>query len=168
MYSYRFSVFTATYNRGEKIRKVYKNLLNQTFKDFEWCIVNDGSTDITDTIIKQIIKESPFPIQYVFKENGGKHTAWREATKIFKGRYIVGADDDDIILPNALELYDKHWKILEKDCNYNSFWEIRSRVKREDGVIFTPQLPLPWFDSDYNEVNYKLRLMDWKCRHVGK
>lgn len=168
-YSYRFSIFTATYNRGEKLYQVYQNLLNQTFKDFEWVIINDGSSDNTDEIVKQIIQKSPFQIQYLNKPNGGKHTAWREATKLFRGRYVVGADDDDTILPNALELYDRHWKILENDEKYDSFWEIRSRVKREDGLIFTPQLPLPWFDSDYNEINYKFRFNGLEmssCRKV--
>lgn len=155
---YRFTVFTATYNRGTKILNVYEDLLNQTFKNFEWVIVNDGSRDETDQIVKSIIAEGKLDIQYINKSNGGKHTAWRAATEIFKGRYIVTADDDDRISPDILEVFDKHWTTLENDNNYSLFWEIKARCMREDGRIVGSELPKPWFDSDYNSIKYKYKL----------
>lgn len=60
--NYRFSVWTATYNRGHLLHNVYECLVNQTFKDFEWIIIDDGSTDDTESVCNEFKKESPFPV----------------------------------------------------------------------------------------------------------
>lgn len=62
---YRFSVFTATYNRGNMLKNVYDDLLNQTYQDFEWVIVNDGSSDNTDEVVREFIEEKKLPILYI-------------------------------------------------------------------------------------------------------
>ena len=71
------TIFTPTYNRAYTLPKLYHSLQEQTCKDFEWLIVDDGSTDGTCNIIKDW--ESPnFEVRYFKKENGGKHTAINE------------------------------------------------------------------------------------------
>ena len=60
--NHRFSVWTATYNRGHLLHNVYECLVNQTFKDFEWIIIDDGSTDDTESVCNEFKKESPFPV----------------------------------------------------------------------------------------------------------
>lgn len=154
-YEYRFSVFTATFNRGKKLYNVYEDLLSQTYKDFEWVIVNDGSSDDTDEIAKAIIAENKLKIQYIKKPNGGKHTAWKVATDIFRGKYVVGADDDDRITPDFLEVFNRHWSNIEKNNEYDQFWEVRARCIYENGNLMGKKLPEPWYDSDYNSINYK-------------
>ena len=67
--NYRFSVWTATYNRGHLLHNVYECLVNQTFKDFEWIIIDDGSTDETKKYLKKLIKEQKININYIYKEN---------------------------------------------------------------------------------------------------
>lgn len=158
MYKYRFSIFTSTYNRARYLPVVYECLKRQTYQNFEWVIVNDGSSDNTDEVCKSFINEGLLHIKYIRKNNGGKHTAWRIATKVFEGRYVLGADDDDVIPNNAIEIFEKHWRELENLTNYDEFWEIRACVQLEDGLINTPPLPSDPYDSDYNEVNYKLGL----------
>ena len=131
---------------------------NQTFKgSFEWVIVNDGSTDNTVQVVDKIIAKSKIPIKFIDKSNGGKHTAWREATKVFEGRYVVTCDDDDPITDDMLEVFDRYWKELESQPNYDIYWEIRARAQYEDGRLVGEELPHPYFDSDYNEVNFKLK-----------
>lgn len=152
---YRFSVFTSTYNRASLLKNVYNDLLNQTFKDFEWLVVNDGSSDETDSVIKGFIAERKIPILYISKENGGKHSAWKIATSFFHGKYEVGADDDDFVTSDMLEVFDREWKKLEEDDKYNEFWEIRARVARPDGSLVGPMFDRD-FDSDYNEFCYKM------------
>lgn len=163
-YKYRFSVFTATYNRGGKLRKLYEDLKKQTFKDFEWVIVNDGSEDDTDSVIKSFIEENVLNIQYRKKSNGGKHTAWRIATPLFLGRYVVTADDDDPIAPNMLEVFEKYWKELEKQENYDDFWEVKTRCVRQNGKLVGRELPSDVFDSDFNTFSYILKM---SCEMVG-
>lgn len=154
MYKYRFSIFTATYNRCDLLKQRYLELLNLDYKDFEWIIVSDGSTDDTAEVVKSFINESRIPIKFVDKENGGKHTAWIAATPLFDGRYVLTADDDDVILQNTLSIFNRYWLELEKSPNYHKFWEVRSRCLRNDGTLVGKPLPKPYFDSDYNEINY--------------
>ncbi|MCE2923619.1 MAG: glycosyltransferase family 2 protein, partial [Roseomonas sp.] len=64
-----FTVFTPSYNRAHTIHRVYESLQQQTFRDFEWLVVDDGSTDNTKSIVEAWKKEAPFPIRYVWQEN---------------------------------------------------------------------------------------------------
>jgi len=97
------TVFTPTYNRAVLLKKLYTSLINQTCKDFEWLIIDDGSSDNTKEVIGSFKKNCDFNINYVIKQNGGKHTAMNEAFKLAKGKYFVCVDSDDYLLPNAIE-----------------------------------------------------------------
>ena len=163
-YQYRFTVFTASFNRCEKLKNLYEDLKKQTFKNFEWVIVNDGSTDDTDSVVKSFITEDILEIQYIKKTNGGKHTAWKAATPLFRGRYVVTADDDDPIVENMLEIFHKNWAELEKQDNYDEFWEIKTRCVRQDGSLVGKPLPSNPFDSDYITFSYILKM---SCEMVG-
>ena len=69
------SIITPTYNRAYILPKCYESLVNQTIKDFEWIVVDDGSTDNTENLINSFIKENKIDIKYVKQENGGKPSA---------------------------------------------------------------------------------------------
>ena len=74
------TVFTPTFNRRQTLERVYRSLREQTFMDFEWLIVDDGSTDDTGALVAGWREEANFfPIRYHWKPNGGKHTAHKEA-----------------------------------------------------------------------------------------
>ena len=68
--NYTFTVFTPTFNRAASIHRVYESLKSQTFRDFEWLIVDDGSEDDTAILVGNWIKETDFPITYM-KQNHG-------------------------------------------------------------------------------------------------
>lgn len=77
------TIMTPTYNRGYIIKSLYNSLKNQTDKTFEWLIVDDGSTDNTESIIKKLIlNNDSFKIYYYKKENEGKHVAINYALDI--------------------------------------------------------------------------------------
>lgn len=95
-----FSIIIPTYNRADFIGKTIISLLSQTYTNFELIVVDDGSTDSTDTIIAQI--EDP-RIQYVKKENGERAAARNFGAAMAKGDYVNFFDSDDIALPNHLE-----------------------------------------------------------------
>ena len=156
-FKYRFTVFTATYNRCDMLPQLYESLVKQTFdrSRFEWIIVSDGSTDNTPSVVKGFVDTGELNIRFINKESGGKHTAWIAATPKFEGEYVVTCDDDDPVDPRMLEIFDKYWSELEKSPVYDSFWEVKARVKREDGVLVGPELSQPYFDSDYNEMVFK-------------
>lgn len=100
----RITVFTPTYNRSELLKNLYVTLYNQTCKDFEWLIVDDGSYDNTKEVVEEFKKNSDFPIVYIWKNNGGKHTALNLAFKKARGDFFVCVDSDDYLLPDAIEI----------------------------------------------------------------
>lgn len=156
-YKYRFSIFTATYNRGGFLKDLFSYIVAQDYNGkFEWVIVSDGSTDDTDDIVEQMIHEGVLNINYIKIPHGGKHKAWKAATNVFQGRYVVTADDDDPIPSTMLSTYDRYWTELEQSDCYDTFWEVKSRAQYEDGSLVGPALPLPYFDSDYIELQYIL------------
>lgn len=159
MYKYRFSLFTSTYNRASMLEKLAEMISKQTFKGkYEWVIVNDGSTDDTVDVVNNIIVSSKIPIKFInFRVNRGKHMAWKKATKVFEGKYVITCDDDDPIALNMLDVFDKYWTQLERSPEYDSFWEVRARGQYENGMLVGEELPKPYFDSDYNEVTFKLK-----------
>lgn len=160
-YKYRFSIFTATYNRGDRLCVLFNLLKAQSFKaGFEWVIVSDGSVDNTSEYVASFIKEASIPITFIDKKtNEGKHSAWRAAMDKFQGRYIITCDDDDLITCDMLAVFDKHWHDLELSDCYKDFWEIRSRVVYENGQVIGNKLPAPYFDSDYNTVTFKIGIV---------
>ena len=71
----KFTVCTATFNRAHTLHRVFDSLVKQQFTDFEWLVIDDGSTDDTKTLISQWQSKASFPIRYRFQENQGKHIA---------------------------------------------------------------------------------------------
>lgn len=109
----RLTVFTPTYNRGYIIEKLYHSLQRQSFLDFEWIVVDDGSTDNTETLFATITQEeNPFPIRYVKTENGGKHRAINTGVSMAAGELFFIVDSDDYISDDALEQIDQMERLI--------------------------------------------------------
>lgn len=96
------TVFTPTYNRAHTLPRLYQSLLEQT-GDFEWLVVDDGSTDDTGALVAAFAAEDKIPIRYVYKENGGKHTALNEGIRQAQRMYFLCLDSDDALAPGAIE-----------------------------------------------------------------
>lgn len=100
----RITVFTPTFNRAYIIDNLYRSLQRQSFKDFEWLIVDDGSTDKTEQLVISWMKEdNSFPIRYYKKENGGKCRAINYALDKASGDLFFTVDSDDYLTDDALE-----------------------------------------------------------------
>jgi glycosyltransferase involved in cell wall biosynthesis len=95
-----FTIIVPTYNRAGLISKTIDSISQQRYPNFEIIIVDDGSTDNTETIVKPLLQEN---IHYVKKENSERAAARNFGTKLAKGDYISWFDSDDIMLPNHLE-----------------------------------------------------------------
>lgn len=97
------TILTPVYNRKEGVEALWKTLQNQTEKDFEWLVVDDGSTDNTEGLITQLQTESDFTIRYIYKENGGKHTALNAGIKSIESELIFIVDSDDLVTEDAVD-----------------------------------------------------------------
>jgi len=105
------TVFTPAYNRAYLLDRCYESLCRQTNKDFVWLVVDDGSTDNTKELVEGWQKaDNGFEIDYVYKENGGMHTAHNTAYENIKTELNVCIDSDDYMPDNAVELILKCWK----------------------------------------------------------
>ena len=71
----KVSILTPTFNRGKLLYKLYNSLINQSNKNFEWVVIDDGSTDNTKQVINKYISDNKISIKYFYKNNGGKHKA---------------------------------------------------------------------------------------------
>lgn len=109
------TVFTPTYNRAYIIRNLYESLKNQTFRNFEWIVVDDGSTDNTSDIFSEILSdENFFPITYKKVGNGGKHRAINQGVQLAKGRLFFIVDSDDSLPSDSLETIIKYEESIPK------------------------------------------------------
>ena len=112
------TVFTPTYNRAKLLPDLYESLKRQTCKDFEWVIVDDGSTDDTESLVKQWIPQADFSICYTKKENGGKQRAVNLGVQKAKGEYFFIVDSDDILTDNAVETALKWFDTIKDEKNF--------------------------------------------------
>ena len=127
----KFTIFTPTFNRKELIEKLYKSLQKQTYKDFEWLIVDDGSADGTKEKAEEFLSEKKLDIKYYFKENGGKQRAYNFATDKANGELFICLDSDDEYVGNGLETILKYWKKYEKNSNIAGMGYLSTYPNRE-------------------------------------
>ena len=103
------SIVTPTYNRASLLNKCYESLLNQTSFNFEWIVVDDGSSDNTEEVVKSFDTDK-FTINYVKKTNGGKHTALNASHEHIHGDYVLILDSDDYLTETAVEKTAAAWE----------------------------------------------------------
>tara|TARA_R110002111_G_scaffold110212_5_gene169547 strand:- start:25239 stop:26192 length:954 start_codon:yes stop_codon:yes gene_type:complete len=115
-YKYKFTVFTPVYNCEKSIKKVHESLLNQTFKDFEWLVINDASTDKSHEVITKIIESSPLNIHYVNNiENKHKMSCFIQSIDLAKGEFLLPFDGDDECYTNALETFNSEYEDIPEE-----------------------------------------------------
>ncbi len=119
------TILTPTYNRAAKLNKLYESLCAQNVKDFEWLVIDDGSSDNTKELIEGFADKASFTIRYVYKENGGKHTALNLGIGMIESELTFIVDSDDYLAPDAIEVILKyHEKYIgqkesDKLCGYS-------------------------------------------------
>lgn len=112
------TVFTPTYNRAYALPHLYKSLREQTFRDFEWIVVDDGSTDNTSDVVKKWIDEAWFPIRYVKTANGGKHRAINKGVTLAEGELFFIVDSDDWLPKDSLSWINHYVEGVKNDEHF--------------------------------------------------
>lgn len=111
------TVFTPTYDRAYCLNKCYESLLRQTCDDFEWLIIDDGSTDNTKEVVDGWIAEGKIPIRYIYKKNGGMHSGYNTAYDNIFTELAINIDSDDYMPDDAVEKIVRFWQ-ENKDERY--------------------------------------------------
>lgn len=148
------SVFTPTFNREKTLPKVFQSLIKQSYVAFEWIIIDDGSTDNTECLVKSFFDKAPFPIYYYKQSNLGKHVAQNRAVDMAKGELFVPLDSDDTIVPDALGVLWKTWLSIP-DEERNEYSGVSCHCMDQYGNRIGSQWPKSPFISNDLEVTFK-------------
>ena len=125
------SVIIPTYNRAHLVDRAIQSVLNQTYQNFEFIVVDDGSTDNTEEVVKKF-QEKDKRIRYIKHErNKGASAARNTGIKAAKGEYIAFQDSDDEWLPEKLEKQMKVFETAPPEVGviYTGFWRIENNKK---------------------------------------
>lgn len=153
----KISIITATYNREKLLSKLYKSLCEQTCKDFEWIVIDDGSVDDTEELVNEFINKKIIYITYVKKINGGKHTAMNLGIDIAKCEFCFFVDSDDFLPSNSIEIiYEKlnHIKNLDE---YDKLAGICGDNQDQNGRLIGTPSPNNKI-MNYLDYRYKLKI----------
>jgi len=149
------TVCTPTYDRAATLPRLHESLCAQTFRDFEWLVVDDGSTDDTAAVVASLAERSPFPVVYRRQENAGKHIALNHAAATCRGTFLAVLDSDDWYVPSCLERLKHHW---DRIPDPSGFAEVQGLCADEQGRVLGDPYPSDVFDSDYYTLTQVLRL----------
>lgn len=148
-----FTICIPTYNRLNTIKRTIMSLEQQTFKDFEIIIVDDGSTDGTDSYLEKYSYDSEINIKYIKKQNGGKHTALNVGIQDAKGEFFLILDSDDMLVETALEDLYAQWVNIPNNIK-NEYCGIMGRCCDINGKLIGNEFPSEGFISSYVDFHF--------------
>lgn len=106
----KVTILTPTYNRKNTLPILVDSLKKQTRQDFQWLVIDDGSTDETEKYFEKLkLEDISFEWEYHKKENGGKHTALNASHNYIKGNVVLILDSDDYLTTDAIETIENEW-----------------------------------------------------------
>ncbi|MEX2162777.1 MAG: glycosyltransferase family A protein [Sulfuricaulis sp.] len=159
---YTFTVFTPTFNRGYTLPYVYRSLQAQTLRDFEWLVVDDGSTDDTSDLVSAWQTEAGFPIRYIYQENRGKHVAFNCGVREARGKLFFIIDSDDSCVPKTLERFNYHWASIPEEQK-QEYSTVTALCMNEDGSILGKYFPADVLDIARLDIQIKYRSLAERC-----
>lgn len=149
----KLTVFTPTFNRAYILSKLYDSLKKQTNNNFEWLIVDDGSTDETEKLVMSWKKENEIKIRYYSQKNSGKQRAHNKGVDLSESELFVCVDSDDYVLPKFVE---SHLKVYENIKNMEDVAGIVSLQAHSDGRLIGSDFPKNVFKTTLNNLYGKL------------
>jgi glycosyltransferase involved in cell wall biosynthesis len=152
-----FTILTATYNRADTLPRVRDCLDRQTFRDFEWLIVDDGSTDGTRQLVEGWRSTTDLPLRYIYQPHAGQHVAMNRGIREAHGQFFLQFDSDDGAVPEALERFKFHWESIPADerPRYSAVTALRIY---DDGRPVGDRFPHDITGSDSLEMYFKYRV----------
>jgi glycosyltransferase involved in cell wall biosynthesis len=152
-----FTVFTPTYNRAHTLTRLYDSLVSQSLRDFEWLVVDDGSTDATRSLVAGLAAGAPFDVRYLWQPNGGTHVAMNTGVQAATGELFLTLDSDDWCVPQALERFAYHWRSIPARRR-DGYAAVTALCQDPDGHLIGDPFPADVLDSNSLEVSYRYRV----------
>ena len=148
------TICTPTFNRQHTLKRLFDSLVNQSVINFEWIVVDDGSTDNTKFLMQELASLSPFSIRYIEKQNGGKHTAVNLGLQHATGTLCIILDSDDWLDQYAAKEILDDWKIATTELG-NSCIGLRYLSKDKNGFTLGEKFPGNFIDGTIHEISDK-------------
>lgn len=155
--SFMFTVSTPTFDRAHTLPKAYESLRQQSLRNFEWLVIDDGSTDETRDLVHSWIDEAPFPIRYFHQPNSGKNVCENRAAQLARGVFLAILDSDDWYLPTALETFASAWDSIEPS-EREGFVGVVAHCADPNGVLIGDSFPRDVLDTTYTELRGEYRV----------
>lgn len=159
------TIFTPTYDREDTLRKLYRSLKNQTSLNFQWVVVDDGSKDGTEELIKSFIEENEINIVYKKVKNGGKMRAINIGVSLAQEEYFFIVDSDDYLDEKAVELIEEEIITLPSDFAGIVFRKVevdeKDNIKYKDESFGEDQI-----DSNPIDIFYNRKILKDKAEIV--
>lgn len=153
-----FTVFTPTYNRAHTLPRLYESIRRQTLRDFEWVIVDDGSTDGTRELVESWQGHgNDFEIRYFWQPNQHKKVAFNRGVREARGQWFVPIDSDDELLPDALEQFQRMWQTIPVE-ERNRFCAVVGLCVDSQGQIVGDRFPVEPLDATAVELWFDYRV----------
>lgn len=149
------TIFTPTFNRAYILPILYRSLEEQTCKDFEWLIVDDGSTDDTESLIQDFKTECSFPIKYFKKNNEGKHIAINYGLQEATGSLFFIVDSDDHLSENAIEVLLSKYRTIQHNKDIAGVAIGYRSIKKNGEIIYSKPLREHEMLLTHNDLVYK-------------
>jgi len=149
------TMLTPTYNRASLLPRLFDSLLRQTNKDFEWIVVDDGSTDDTREVVANLKEKcgGAFPMGYVYKANGGKHMAINIGAERARGELLFIADSDDLLTDDALETVANSWHDISDDKSFAGIAGLD--IAMDTREVIGSGLPQEHIDCNAIDIRYR-------------
>ena len=160
---YEFTVFTPCYNSERFIRRTYESLKNQAFKNFEWLVIDDCSSDRTLNILNELKQESEIKINVV-KNNSNKMLAYNcnLAVTLAKGKFFIFLGHDDELVPLALKRFYEVWENIPSS-EKNNLVGMMSNCQDEQGFFVHDELPEHPVITDFFNMYHNFGIKGEKC-----
>jgi glycosyltransferase involved in cell wall biosynthesis len=155
---YTFTVFIPTFDRAHTLGRALQSVEDQTFKDLEVVIIDDGSWDNTRNLVQEWQERAWFPIQYHWQKNQGKHIAHNTALDYARGFFFVLLDSDDMLHSRALERLKYHWDAIP-DKEKEKFAGVEGLCVDSQGNVSRDKYPSDIMDANYLEIAKKYNVM---------
>lgn len=149
------TILTPTYNRASLLPRLFDSLLRQTNKDFEWIVVDDGSTDDTREVVANLKEKcgGAFLMGYVYKANGGKHMAINIGAERARGELLFIADSDDLLTDDALETVANSWHDISDDKSFAGIAGLD--ITMDTREVIGSGLPQEHIDCNAIDIRYR-------------
>ncbi|MBP1539173.1 MAG: glycosyltransferase family 2 protein [Prevotella sp.] len=161
------TVFTPTYNRAKLLPRLYESLCRQTYRDFEWVVVDDGSVDDTHYVVESFMNgndnengNNNFPIRYFYQENGGKHRAINRGVQEAKGELFLILDSDDSIPEGAIERIASVYQQIRDD---EGFGGVCGYMAHHDGTVIGKGNDYDMLDTNTIDLRYRFNVKGDMC-----